>query len=403
MDPTTPSQPPDPLREQPAARPRVVAVDDQPDSLRLLQLRLHAAGMECVSFSDGPSALRFVTTHPVDAIILDVMMPHMDGFEVCRRLKADERTRDVPGVFLTARGEPADRVRGLQVGGHDYLSKPIDQQELLARTRAAVRVKQLQDQLKEQVRLQQEVNQLHQEMLTEHWQKTLGQLAASLAHEINNPLAAALGGVQLLALEETLGETVRKRLQLVEQSLFRAGQKLRSLLLIAQTSRQPHYIPLDQLVEDLVTLSNFQAVVEKVAVVTRVAPGGQWIGSPSELARAALYLLNNAIEAAAGQPEATVTVTVGRDNQWHYLKIADNGAGIPAANREHIFEPFFTTKGPPHNGIGLYLASQIVTAARGQISYQSPAGNVATEFTIGLPLETTPNPVSTGPDSLPRS
>ena len=128
-------------------------------------------------------------------------MPGMDGFELCRRVKANPATADVPVLFLTANTEMEDKLRGLEAGGHDYLNKPVDQHELVARTRAALRVKQLQDELKKKLELQQQINRLHQGMLSEHWQKTLGQLAASLAHEINNPLAVALGTVQLLGFE----------------------------------------------------------------------------------------------------------------------------------------------------------------------------------------------------------
>ena len=175
------------LQGEPAGRPRVLAVDDQMDSLRLLQLRLQSAGMVCFTTPNGPAALKFLSTQLVDVIILMLTMPQMDGFEVCRRIKADDRVKDIPVLFLTARMEAGDRIKGLEVGGHDYLSKPIDHHELLARTRAAIRVKHLQDQLKLQIYLQQRVNQLHQEKISDHWEKTFGQLAASLAHEINNP------------------------------------------------------------------------------------------------------------------------------------------------------------------------------------------------------------------------
>src|SRR6185436_1039003 len=193
-------------------KPRVLAVDDQRDALRLLQIRLQNAGFDCLTANDGVASLELLAKEPVDIVILDVMMPQMDGYEVCRRLKADERTKDIPVIFLTAKFEMEDKVRGLEVGGHDYLSKPVEQPELLARTRSALRVKQLQDQLKERIQLQQTINQLQQGMLSEHWQKTLGQLAASLAHEINNPLAAALGSAQLLSMDESLDKNILDRL-----------------------------------------------------------------------------------------------------------------------------------------------------------------------------------------------
>src|SRR5688500_13256997 len=82
-------------------KPRVLAVDDQRDALRLLQIRLQNAGFDCLTAGDGPSALELLGKELVDIIILDVMMPQMDGFEVCRRIKADDRTRDIPVLFLT--------------------------------------------------------------------------------------------------------------------------------------------------------------------------------------------------------------------------------------------------------------------------------------------------------------
>src|SRR3954462_13230842 len=81
-------------------KPRVLAVDDQKDALRLLQIRLQNAGFDCLTASDGPGALELLAKEPVDVIILDVMMPQMDGLEVCRRLKADEKTKDIPVLFL---------------------------------------------------------------------------------------------------------------------------------------------------------------------------------------------------------------------------------------------------------------------------------------------------------------
>ena len=292
--------------------PRILAVDDQPDSLRLLQIRLQAGGMKCFAFSDGFSALDWLADNPVDTIILDVMMPKIDGYEVCRRIKANPDTADSPVLFLPAKLESADKVRGLEIGGHDYLSKPVQQQELLARTKAAVRVKQLQDQLKEKLALQDELHTLHGGMLSEHWLKTLGQLAASLAHEINNPLAAALGNVQLLRMRPNLDEDMKHPLEVVDQSLQRAGQKLRSLLLIAQAGQHPQEVELHCLIQDLATVVNFNAVMSKVSITTNLDSNCLWAGIPGELARAVLYVLNNAIEAVKGIREPRMTISLTR-------------------------------------------------------------------------------------------
>ena len=366
-------------------KPRVLAVDDQRDALRLLQIRLQNAGFDCLTAHEGAAALELLAKEPVDVIILDVMMPQMDGIEVCKRLKADERTKDIPVLFLTAKFEMEDKVRGLDVGGHDYLTKPVEQAELLARTKSALRVKQLQDQLKERIQLQQTINQLQQGMLTEHWQKTLGQLAASLAHEINNPLAAALGSAQLLAMDEGLDKNVLDRLLIIDRSLQRAGQKLRSLLLIAQASRHAQTISIGQLVDDLATIVNFQVVVHKVSLHTELDESCEWQGVASELARAVLYVINNAIEAVAGVPNPAITLKVVPGAAFHEIHVIDNGPGIPNELRNRVFEAFFTTKGAPHVGVGLFLANKMVQNAGGRIELHPPESGPGSKIVIYLP------------------
>jgi len=366
-------------------KPRVLAVDDQADSLRLLEIRLKSAGMDCVCCRDGSSALELLKKEKFDVIILDVLMPVMDGFEVCRLIKEDENLKDIPVIFLTAQLEYSDRIKGLKVGGHDYLTKPVNQAELIARTDAALRVKYLQDKLKEQLENERKLGELRQKMLDEHWEKTIGQLSASLAHEINNPLAAALGNVQLLMIEHNFKEDTIKRLQAIEESLYRASKKLRSLLLIAHSTGTQELLSLDSLVNDLVTLANYKAIVNKVTIIPNADSGCKWLVDPGEIARACLYILNNAIEAVTGMPNATVAISTAVDGEWHVLKIADNGPGLSDEVKPKLFEAFYTTKGPLHYGVGLYLAKNIITNAGGRIEAVSPAGEYSTEFQIYLP------------------
>ncbi|MSU61002.1 MAG: hybrid sensor histidine kinase/response regulator [Pedosphaera sp.] len=369
-------------------RPRILAVDDQRDSLRLLQIRLQNAGLECLPCLSGASALDVLSRERVDLIITDVMMPEMDGFELCKRIKADPRLADVPVLFLTANTEMEDKLRGLEVGGHDYLNKPVDQQELVARTRAALRVKNLQDELKKQIELQREIHRLHQGMLSEHWQKTLGQLAASLAHEINNPLAVALGSVQLLGFEPDLGGEVQGRLQIIEQSLQRAARKLRSLLFIAQTRRDLQTVKLSEIVEDLLALINYRVVMQHATVSTQLAPHCEWRGVPSELGRALLFIFDNALEAMDGVTDSVLTVAIEGSATNCLIRIADSGVGIPPEVRKRLFEPFFTTKSPPHNGVGLFLADEIVRSGGGKIECCASSTLGKTEFCVTLPTGT---------------
>src|SRR5690606_21006174 len=119
----------------------VLIVDDIPTNVRLLEARLAAEYYEVMSDTSGPEALAICAEHEVDIVLLDVMMPGMDGFEVCRRLKSSPKTHHVPVLMITALDQPSDRVRGLDVGADDFLTKPVDDTQLMARVKSLVRLK----------------------------------------------------------------------------------------------------------------------------------------------------------------------------------------------------------------------------------------------------------------------
>lgn len=127
---------------------RVLIVDDIPTNVRLLEARLTAEYYEVVTASSGAQALDICQTQDIDIVLLDVMMPEMDGFEVCRRLKANPKTHHLPVLMITALDQPSDRVQGLDAGADDFLSKPVDDTQLMARVKSLVRLKSLTDELR---------------------------------------------------------------------------------------------------------------------------------------------------------------------------------------------------------------------------------------------------------------
>ncbi|MDR7483721.1 MAG: diguanylate cyclase [Armatimonadota bacterium] len=129
--------------------PRLLVVDDEPAILDLLKRRLEALGCSVTVLPGGSGVLRAVREEPPDLILLDIMMPDVDGFSVCQALKDDPEVRDIPIIMMTARSELDSRIKGLELGAHDYVAKPFETAELIARVRAALRVKHLQDELKE--------------------------------------------------------------------------------------------------------------------------------------------------------------------------------------------------------------------------------------------------------------
>ncbi len=127
---------------------RILVVDDIPANVRLLEVRLLAEYFEVITASSGAEALDICETTKIDVVLLDVMMPEMDGFEVCRRLKSDPATAHLPVIMITALGEVADRIRGLEAGADDFLTKPVNDLQLMTRVKSLVRLKMLTDELR---------------------------------------------------------------------------------------------------------------------------------------------------------------------------------------------------------------------------------------------------------------
>ena len=120
-------------------RPRVVIIEDEKDIVELVRYNFRREGFEVESFGRGREGLDFLRRNPVDVVLLDILLPDDDGFNICRRLRADDRLRGLPVIFLTAKGEEVDRVLGLEIGGDDYVVKPFSPRELVARVKAVLR------------------------------------------------------------------------------------------------------------------------------------------------------------------------------------------------------------------------------------------------------------------------
>lgn len=203
------SQSTSPARPHP---PTVLLVEDQEKTARGLEELLEMEGFNVRVAKDGPTGLAAAADAPVDAVVLDVMLPGMSGFDVCRRLRTVERTRRVPIVMLTGLSDTPSKLRSFDIGADDYLVKPVPARELAARLRKLISGRH------------ENASQIHKQRV-----QAIGEIAAAVAHEVNNPLAAALGTLDLVMLRQDLPSDVRRDLTASRQQLWRIAAVLAEL------------------------------------------------------------------------------------------------------------------------------------------------------------------------------
>ncbi|HSR10354.1 MAG TPA: response regulator, partial [Thermodesulfobacteriota bacterium] len=178
-------------------RPNVLIVDDEERNVRLLKALLAPQNYEVRQAFDGEEALRRVAETPPDLVLLDVMMPRINGFEICRRLKGDEKTKAIPVILVTALADKKDRMEGLDSGADDFISKPVDQTELTIRVKSLLRIKSYQDEISEKLS---EI--AAKEARLRDLEKIRDGLWHMIIHDLRNPLTAITTHLQLLALGE---------------------------------------------------------------------------------------------------------------------------------------------------------------------------------------------------------
>ena len=365
------SSAPPPPPEVDARAPLVLVVEDH-DELREFVARTLAARYRVVQARDGEEGLAAVAAHKPDLLVSDVMMPRLDGYELCRRLKADVSTRPIPVILLTAKTGVTRMVEGFAAGADDYLAKPFNARELLARVDVHLRVRALMAEVGQRERL-----------------AMLGVVSAGVAHEVRNPLTAIqaiLPGVRrALAGAGQLDERTGQALEVVQDAVGRIERVTRDLLDLSRVDRdgarawQP-----DAGIASALRL--LRAGPRELCAV-EFAPGADAtvLGRPAELNQVIVNVLDNAFRAAGSTGHVRVTTRV--EGGRCLIDVVDDGPGIPAAVLPRIFDPFFTTRmGGEGTGLGLSIAKKIVSDHLGTIVLDCPAGG-GTHVTIGLPTE----------------
>jgi two-component system cell cycle sensor histidine kinase/response regulator CckA len=380
----------------------VLVVDDEEQNRSLLRDPLEARGYEIAEAENGLQALQKIAARPPDVILLDLMMPKMDGFEVCRRLKKDPKTAHIPILMVTALSERGDRLMGIQAGANDFLNKPIDIQDVILRVGNAVYAKHLHDQLLEQFIQAQKM-------------EVLGQLASGVAHDFNNIIAVIMGYSNLIMAELGADSPLRKYAEQIRHATERATGLTRQLLVFSRKQMvQPVVLDLNAVVKDLDEILP-QLIGEHIEMM--IVPGKQIGRIKADAGHVGQVLMNLAVNARDAMPVggqltiATHNVTLDENHpdaipgDYVMLSVSDTGTGVTDEVKAHLFEPFFTTKPlGKGTGLGLAICQTIVQQSGGHIGVDSEVGK-GTTFKIYFPrVEQPPDvaarPIQAGP--LPR-
>jgi signal transduction histidine kinase len=354
---------------------RLLIVDDVPDNLFLVRTILEEEGYEIVTSSNGHDALKIVESEPPDLVLLDVMMPKMDGYEVTRRMRAMKDLPFIPILLITAY-DRANAVKGLDLGADEFIRKPIEADELLARVRSLLR-------LKHSIAERDRIDRQRQDFVSR------------LTHDLRTPLVAAdrmLGLLQDGVLGEIspeicealkiMGRSNSNLLEMVNKLLdvyrYESGSKTINLQKLDLREL------LDQVVQELKPI----AISKNLELIANLEDIGMVKGDRLELLRVFNNLIGNALKFTEF---GHVHVSLKQDQSEAIIAIADTGTGVPLEEQPFLFQRFSQGNHQKQgSGLGLYLSHYIVNAHNGKILVKSPNldSQKGSTFFVHLPIIT---------------
>jgi C4-dicarboxylate-specific signal transduction histidine kinase len=370
--------------------PRILVVDDQAQNRKLLWAILVPEGYEVIEADNGLEALDIIAKGDIDVVLLDVLMPGVDGIETCRRIRNDLRLVTLPIIFVTALSDRLSRVRGQSVGGDDFLSKPIDEVELLVRVKNLLRVKAYHDLERQHAsRLENEVDTLREQLTRVERLATLGTLAGGVGHELNNLLTLFQASLHYLRNEQATG--VPPSARALEQ-LQRVGEHMEThathLLSLARPGPdKPEHMDLGALLQSTVSMLKTAGRMRH-ATITVHLPTDPVIAyaNRTRLEQVFVNLILNAADAVSERSDSSdIDVTLTQSRARATIRVKDTGCGVPEELVDQIFDPYVSTKpSDVGTGLGLSVVRRIMEKLGGRVWVEHTNANGST-FAIEFP------------------
>jgi signal transduction histidine kinase len=378
----------------PPNAPLILVADDVAANVELLFDQLHVLGFRAIAASDGPSALAAVFEHKPDLCILDVSMPSGDlgvddrstGFEVCRRIKRDPRSKSLPVIFVTALNDTTDRVKAIEAGGDDFLTKPHNRLVLGARVRSLLKLKAATDSLEDTLRKLREVEKMRDDLMK------------MIVHDLKTPLTSVLASMEMLIDGDfgTLTDAQRKMLGDAEAKAEDLLALIGDLLEVSRIEEATMTLDLQPLapaalLNEVIHEWSIRFQQEQATAIVDVADDSPVFEADKGLLKRVLgNLIQNALTHSASA--VTIHLSARRDGEGILFTIADNGPGIPPEYHELIFRKFERVKNANiprtrSSGLGLAFCKLAIDAHGGRIWVQSAGDGKGSAFHFSLPAK----------------
>ncbi|MEN8256732.1 MAG: ATP-binding protein [Thermodesulfobacteriota bacterium] len=365
-------------------RSSILLVDDLISNVKLLAR--HLDEYKLFFALDGATALSVAEESQPDIILLDVMMPDIDGYELCRRFKENPKTKKIPVIFVTAKNQEDDEELGLQVGAIDFISKPVNGAILRARLGNHLELKEHRDNLAGLLsEKSQELDATYEQLLHAEKLSTLGKLTSSISHEFSSPL---FGMEQILTtfFEEEGNDDKKHLLGVCIDECRRLRELIRSMQNFGRpTSSHMGPTDLNDVIGDVLRLCaknfeknsiNIEKKLQQIPLINAI---------DDQMKQVVFNLVTNACD-AVDKPGGRVLLSTSNKGKFVIFSVTDNGSGIDSSDVQAVFAPFFTTKEEGRGtGLGLSICYGIVATHKGTIEVKSKPGYGST-FTVRIPV-----------------
>jgi len=360
---------------------KILLIDDSVQNLKLLGNMLREKNYQIALARDGKEGLQLAKKIYPDLILLDIMMPDLDGYEVCKQLKEDEQTKDIPVIFLTAKTSNEDLVKGFQLGGVDYITKPFNREELFMRIKTHLDLKKAHDKISSQAETLRELNETKDKMFS------------VISHDLRAPLGGIKSMLDLIYEDNSdKMEISRKSLDSLKNAADQTYNLLENLLYWSRSQRgslvnHPEVINIYELVVENIELLRTMSKNKNIEIFNRVDENIHAYADRNMIKTVLRNLIINAIKFT--DEKGTVSISGKENNGKIEVEVADNGIGIQQSNLEKIlnYKEYYTTFGTKRekgSGLGLNLCIDFIERNNGELFIDSEYGKGST-FTFTLP------------------